>query len=109
MRLVIGHQLSVISCQDSGIRGSGFEVGEVIRCIAPDLLSSPNEKSLLYSCNSCQKPSRGQGHLTPPSTPPSGPPPPPAAPGSSWRAARPPDRKSTRLNSSHVAISYAVF
>src|SRR5207253_8615245 len=26
-----------------------------------------------------------------------------------WRRARPRDRKSTRLNSSHVAISYAVF
>src|SRR5207249_11743265 len=27
----------------------------------------------------------------------------------SWRAAKPLDRKSTRLNSSHVSISYAVF
>src|SRR5207253_9437693 len=29
--------------------------------------------------------------------------------GRCWRACRPTDRKSTRLNSSHVAISYAVF
>src|SRR5690625_6334278 len=40
-----------------------------------------------------------------PSTPPAG------LPGSAWRRCWRPssDRKSTRLNSSHVAISYAVF
>src|SRR5438067_5911153 len=31
----------------------------------------------------------------------------PGRPGSGWRRSR--DRKSTRLNSSHVSISYAVF
>src|SRR5690349_22794591 len=35
--------------------------------------------------------------------------PPPAAPVAAAPSAPPPDRKSTRLNSSHVEISYAVF
>src|SRR5256885_8676500 len=33
----------------------------------------------------------------------------PAPPPTTRRAPRPPDRKSTRLNSSHLGISYAVF
>src|SRR5215475_15272076 len=40
---------------------------------------------------------------------PADPRPPPAAPGRSSTGAGCPDRKSTRLNSSHVKISYAVF
>src|SRR5438309_2230177 len=53
-------------------------------------------------CPSCRPPAPG-----------SPPPAPGARPGARWRSSGPPsalrDRKSTRLNSSHSSISYAVF